>query len=102
MFYNSRFSIARIANSATRRAVSVLTLALAATFASGCSLLSDNLDKAAKGAGKVVSEYCANITVEEVRAEVAAAINKHAAPNSVTITCADGGPVLKTSGEVTP
>lgn len=64
----------------------------------GCSILGDQLDKAAKGAGKLVSFYCENVTIPEVRDELRAAVNAHAAPNSVQVTCANGGPTLK-SGE---
>jgi len=86
-------SIARLANRAAARA---LIVAFALPLAAGCSLLSDNLDRAAKGAGKVVKTYCENVTIPEIREEVRAAVNKHAAPHSVAIECVDkSAPVLK-------
>lgn len=76
-------------NAGIRRVASVLALAYAMTFASGCALLSDNLERAAKAAGKIVVSYCENVTVQEVREEIAAAVNAKAAPHKVEITCAD-------------
>lgn len=102
MFYNSVSSIARIARNAAARIALAAMAVSAATFASGCALLSDNLDKAAKGAGKVVTYYCENITIPEIREEVRAAVNEHAAPHSVAIECVDDsgqnvGPELKSA-----
>lgn len=99
MFSNSLSSTAPIARCATARLARILPVALALTFAAGCSLLSENLDKAAKGAGKVVTYYCENITIPEIREEVRAAVNKHAAPHAVAIECSEGGPVLRTDPE---
>lgn len=64
---------------------------------SGCSLLTNQLDDAAKGAGKLVTFYCENVTVPEIREEFRAAVNSHAAPHSVSVACAQGGPVLRTA-----
>lgn len=61
----------------------------------GCSLLSPQIDKAAKGAGKLVTFYCENVTLPEVREELRAKVNAAAAPNSVEVKCASGGPTLK-------
>lgn len=81
------------ANGSTRspvaRTVGALAVACALIFASGCALLSTNLEKAAKAAGKTVTAYCENVTVQEVRDEIAAAVNAKAAPHKVKITCAD-------------
>ena len=65
---------------------------------SGCSLLAPQIDKAAAGAGKLVTFYCQNVTLPQVREELRAKVNAAAAPNSVAVTCASGGPALK-SGE---
>lgn len=98
------FSITRSASAngstgvAIRRAAVALTVACAAMFASGCGLLSSSLERAAKGAGKVVTYYCENVTIPEIREQVRAAVNQHAAPHSVAVECADGGEVLR-SGE---
>jgi hypothetical protein len=79
--------------------VAVLALSV---LASGCSLLGDNLDKVAKGAGEAVTFYCENVTLPEVREELRAAVNRHAAPNSLTIECAAGGPVLNSADSGAP
>lgn len=80
----------------------ILAAAFALTSLNGCALLSGNLERAAKGAGKVVTYYCENITVPEIRDEVRAAVNKYAAPHSVAITCVDGGPTLESTAPVAP
>lgn len=96
MYSNSLSSIARIGRCATALLARAAAVAFVAISASGCALLSDQLDKAAAGAGKVVKQYCENVTIPEVREEVRAAVNKYAAPHSVSIECADGaGPTLK-------
>lgn len=78
----------------------ILAVVTVAALGSGCSLLGDNLDKVAKGAGEAVTFYCENVTLPEVREEMRAAVNRHAAPNSLTIECAAGGPVLNSSEAV--
>ena len=65
----------------------------------GCSLLSPQIDKAAKAAGKMVTFYCGNVTVPQIREEFRAKVNAEAAPNSVQVECAGGGPMLKTTGK---
>lgn len=103
MYSTSRFPSANSARSgAVTRVASALAAVCALTFASGCSLLSDNLDRAAKGVGRVVVYYCENITVPEIREEVRAAVNKHSAPHSVAVTCADGGPALNSADAPAP
>ncbi len=67
-------------------------------LATGCQVLAPQIDKAAAGAGKLVTFYCTNVTVPEIREELRAKVNAAAAPNSVAVTCANGGPALK-SGE---
>lgn len=68
--------------------------------ASGCSIFSENADKVAKAGGRLVTFYCDNITVPEIREEIRAKVNAYAAPNAVAVTCANGGPALNTA--VTP
>lgn len=63
-------------------------------LASGCSLLSSDLDRAAKGAGDLVTFYCENVTVPDIRENFRAAVNAHASPHSVVVTCANGGEPL--------
>lgn len=75
---------------------SILVLMTALTM-SGCSLLAPQIDKAAQGAGKLVTFYCDNVTIPEVREELRAKVNAAAAPNSVAVTCASGGPTLKSN-----
>lgn len=90
---------ARIAHTSAIRAVALMAVAVfAMTSGAGCALLSDNLNRAAKGAGKVVHLYCENVTVPEIREEIRIAVNQHAAPHSVAVSCVDGGPVLMTDG----
>lgn len=67
----------------------------------GCALLGGPADKAAKAAGKLVTEYCDNVTIPEIRDQIRAKVNEYAAPNSVAVNCAKGGPALQTSGKVT-
>ena len=82
----------RISRGAAISGMGVIALA----SVSGCAILSGELDRAAKGAGKVVKQYCENVTVPEVREQVRAAVNKYAAPHSVAIECVDkSAPVLK-------
>lgn len=61
---------------------------------SGCSILGDPLEKAAEGGGKLVTFYCNNVTIPEVREKIRERVNAHAAPNSVAVTCVNGGPAL--------
>ncbi len=75
--------------SLARRVVCALTGAFALTFASGCALLSDNLEKAASGAGKLVKSYCENVTIPEVRQQIRDAVNAKAAPHKIEVICAD-------------
>ncbi len=65
----------------------ILPLILLAT---GCEVLSPQIDKAAKGAGKLVTFYCDNVTSTEIREEFRAKVNAAAAPNSVAVTCVNG------------
>lgn len=93
MFSISHSPTARtVRTGAMTRVVCALTLAFAATFASGCALLSDSLEKAAKAGGKVVKEYCENVTLPEVRDQIRDAVNAKAAPHKVEVTCADETP----------
>ena len=73
--------------------ISALGLLLLAAVA-GCSLLGDPLEKAAEGGGKLVKYYCKNVSVPEVRAKIRERVNFYAAPDSVQVTCAEGGPAL--------
>jgi len=84
--------------SALRAAAVMAAAAFAMTSTAGCSLLSSNLERAAKGAGKVVHLYCENITIPEIREQIRTAVNQHAAPHSVAVNCVDGGPALETTG----
>lgn len=103
MYYTTLSSIANSArNGAAMRVASALAVAFALVSASGCGLLSENLDRAAKGVGKVVTYYCENVTVPEIREEVRAAVNKHSAPHSVAVTCADGGPAMNSTDAPAP
>lgn len=61
---------------------------------SGCSLFGEPLEKAAEGAGKLVTFYCENVTDDTVRAQFREAVNVEAAPHSVTVSCAQGGESL--------
>jgi len=72
-----------------RNTVTILAAVFAMTSLAGCALLSSDLEKAAKSAGKVVKSYCENVTVPEVRQQIQDAINAKAAPHSVAVTCAD-------------
>ena len=47
------------------------------TSLSGCALFGSELDKAAEGAGKLVTFYCDNIPNEAVREQFRAAVNEH-------------------------
>lgn len=67
------------------------------TIISACALLGGKLDRAAEGAGDLVTFYCANITDPTVREQFRAAVNTHAAPNTVSVTCFAGGPPLDTA-----
>lgn len=84
------------------RAACALAVAFAATFASGCGLLSGTLERGAKGAGKAVTYYCENVTIPEIREEVRAAVNKYAAPHKVEVTCSNGGPTLDSTAPANP
>jgi hypothetical protein len=64
----------------------------------GCQVLAPQIDKAAKAAGKAVTFYCENVTVPEIRAEFRAKVNAAAAPNAIEVTCASGGPSLRSGG----
>lgn len=74
----------------------ILLVIPAIFLATGCSILSPQLDKAAKAAGKAVTFYCENVTVPEIREEFRDKVNLHAAPNSIVVNCASGGPALRT------
>lgn len=74
----------------------LLILPLVVLTLPACSLLAPQIDKAAKAAGKAVTFYCENVTVPEIREEFRAKVNEYAAPNSVQVDCANGGPALKT------
>lgn len=76
-----------------KRVILLIPALLALT---GCQVLAPQIDKAAKAAGKMVTFYCDNVTVPEIREEFRAKVNAHAAPNSVQVQCAAGGPALKT------
>jgi len=71
------------------RIAAALAVVCALAFGNGCTLLSDNLEKAANGAGKMVKAYCENVTVQEIRDEIKTAVNVKAAPHKVEVTCAD-------------
>ena len=71
-----------------------VTLGVLCFATSGCALFGAELDKAAEGAGKLVTFYCENITSEEIRTQFRAAVNQHAAPHSVSVACAQGGTPL--------
>lgn len=90
--------IASIAPTLIRASVFALAGAFALSSVSGCALLSDQLDTAAKGAGKLVTYYCENVTLPEAREEIRAAVNTHAQPHSIAVECAEGGPILKVEG----
>lgn len=64
---------------------------------SGCAVFSKQIDQAAKAAGKAVTFYCENVTSQEIRESFRAKVNAVATPNSVTVTCASGGPVMKSA-----
>lgn len=64
--------------------ISTLSVAL-----SGCALFGSELNKAAEGAGKLVTFYCDNVSSADVREQFRVAVNEHAAPNSVIVTCAN-------------
>ena len=96
----SRILARAVHTSATRAAALMAVAAFAMISAPGCTLLSDNLNRAAKGAGKVVHLYCENITIPEVREEIRNKVNQHAAPHSVAVNCVDGGPALVTDGSL--
>lgn len=80
--------------------LSLMFLALA--WLSGCALLGGELDKAANGAGKLVTFYCENVTDPTVREEFRAAVNAKASPHSVSVTCANGGPPLVSNPDSAP
>jgi hypothetical protein len=63
----------------------------------GCQVLAPQIDKAAKAAGKAVTFYCENVTIPEIRAEFREKVNAAASPNSIEVTCASGGPSLKSN-----
>lgn len=56
----------------------------------GCSLFGGQLDKAAEGAGKLVTFYCENVTDDTTREEFRTAVNAKASPHSVTVMCVNG------------
>ncbi len=74
-----------------------LALLLPLLAMSGCSILGPQIDKAAAGAGKLVTFYCNNVTIPDIRDQLREKVNAAAAPNSVTVTCANGGPTLKSN-----
>jgi hypothetical protein len=59
--------------------------------------LAPQIDKAAEGAGKLVTFYCDNVTSQEIREEFRDKVNEKAAPNSVAITCANGKSAFKSN-----
>lgn len=70
---------------------------------SGCSLFGKELDRAAEGAGKMVTFYCDNVTDPAIREQFRTAVNEHARPHSVTVNCVSGGePLIVTSDPPTP
>lgn len=78
-----------------------LSLTVAATvlaFLSGCAIIGDASERAAKGAGSLVKGYCDNITVPEVREKIRERVNHYAAPNAVVVQCAVAGPALVAGG----
>ena len=92
MYSTTHSPIARNGKRAILGAARATMLVTALAFASGCALLSDSLEKAAKAGGKIVKEYCENVTVQEVRDQIRDAVNAKAAPHSVSVTCADEAP----------
>lgn len=76
--------------------ISLLFLGLAIGL-DGCALLGDPLEKAAKAGGKTVKYYCANVTIPEIREKIRERVNHYAAPDSIAVTCASGGPVLNSA-----
>lgn len=78
-------------------------VAVAMMLTTGCTLFGSQLDKAAEGAGKLVTFYCENVTVPEIRDEFRAAVNQHSAPHAVSVQCAQGGaPLVVTPDNATP
>lgn len=82
----------------------MLCLTLAILTCSGCTLFSKDLDKAAKGAGQLVTFYCNNVTEPTIREQFRVAVNEHARPHSVSVACVYGGEplIVAPSGEVAP
>lgn len=69
-------------------------MSLAFATLSGCAFFSKELDKAAEGAGKLVTFYCENVTDDAARTQFRDAVNAKAAPHSVSVACVDGRPPL--------
>lgn len=67
----------------------IIVIIITAISLSGCSLIADNVDKAAKGVGRGVTWYCDNADAD-LRDEFARLVNESAAPNSINVTCANG------------
>lgn len=76
----------------------IILAGLALTALSGCTILGDASEKAAKGAGQLVKGYCENITVPEIREKIRERVNFYAAPNAVMVQCAVAGPALVAGG----
>lgn len=74
-----------------------LAMFLTLATLSGCALFSKELDKAAEGAGRLVTFYCENVTDGAARAQFREAVNAKASPHSVAVTCANGTPPLISS-----
>lgn len=65
----------------------ILSVLFAALVLSGCSIFGDEIDKAARAAGKLVKSYCENTTPDQ-QTITATKVNEAAAPHSVEVTCA--------------
>lgn len=75
----------------------MIPAALAALVSlSGCTLFGENVEDVGKAAGEVVTFYCENVNIPEVREQIRATVNKYAAPNSVAVTCVNAAPAVTT------
>lgn len=84
-----------------RRLYALITMSVL-LLTSGCALLGNEMNQAAKGAGKLVTYYCENVTDPTLREQFRAAVNQHAAPHSVRVSCVQGGEPLDVSPETIP
>jgi len=79
-----------------------IAMLLALTFVvlvnSGCTLLGEVSEKAAKEIGKGVAVYCEE-TIPDVRETFRDQVNQHARPHSVQVTCANDV-VLTTEADI--